>query len=164
MARVPVQMISVRPLSLLCPLIVVAALGAGCGGGQQQVTAAELGQKADQACREEQTKFKQIQATPPANASEAADQTKELVQVAESVSSSIDDLEPPDALRQPLDDYLSARDRAIEQMKEGQDAADNQDSAAYGAAQAAVTKSAPQRRRLADSLGLKVCSSNAGAV
>ena len=49
----------------------------------------------------------------------------------------------------PFDIYLSARDRAIDQMKKGQDAAENQDSGAYGAAQAAVTKSAPQRKKLA---------------
>ena len=49
-------------------------------------------------------------------------------------------------------------------MKKGQDAADNQDSNAYGAAQAAVTKSAPQRRKLAESLGFKVCSASAKSV
>jgi hypothetical protein len=146
------------------PALAVLSLGTGCGGGNQQVTAAELVQKADQACREEQSKFREIQATPPANASDAADQTKQLIQVAEDASSAIDDLEPPDALRTPLDGYLSARSGAIDEMKKGQDAADNQDSRAYGAAQAAVVKSAPQRRKLADSIGFKVCSSNANAV
>jgi hypothetical protein len=153
-----------RWLPLALPLLVIGALGAGCGGGKEQVTAAELDQKADQACRTEQEKFRQIQAMPPANATEAVDQTKELIQVAESTSSAIDDLEPPDALRMPLEIYLDARDRAIEDMKKGQDSAENQDSRAYGEAQAAVAKSAPQRRKLADSLGFKVCSSNAGAV
>ena len=149
---------------LAIPALAVLSLGTGCGGGNQQVTAAELVQKADQACREEQSKFREIQATPPANASDAADQTKALIQVAEDASSTIDDLEPPDALRTPLDGYLSARSGAIDEMKKGQDAADNQDSRAYGAAQAAVLKSAPQRRKLADSIGFKVCSSNANAV
>ena len=149
---------------LAIPALAVLSLGTGCGGGNQQVTAAELVQKADQACREEQSKFREIQATPPANASDAADQTKALIQVVEDASSTIDDLEPPDALRTPLDGYLSARSGAIDEMKKGQDAADNQDSRAYGAAQAAVVKSAPQRRKLADSIGFKVCSSNANAV
>jgi hypothetical protein len=149
---------------LAIPALAVLSLGTGCGGGSQQVTAAELVQKADQACREEQSKFREIQATPPANASDAADQTKALIQVAQDASSTIDDLEPPDALRTPLDGYLSARSGAIDEMKKGQDAADNQDSRAYGAAQAAVVKSAPQRRKLADSIGFKVCSSNANAV
>jgi hypothetical protein len=47
-------------------------------------------------------------------------------------------------------------------MKRGEDAADNQDSRAYGAAQAAVVHTAPQRRKLAGSLGFKVCSANPG--
>jgi argininosuccinate lyase len=149
------------PMVLAIPLVVV--LGAGCGGGKQQVTAAELVQKADQACGEEQDRFREIQATPPTNASEATDQTKALVQAAENASSALGDLNPPDALRTQFDTYLSARDRAIDQMKKGQDAAENQDSRAYGAAQAAVTKSSPQRKKLAGSLGFRVCSRNAGA-
>jgi hypothetical protein len=153
-----------RWLAFVLPLLVAGALAAGCGGGKEQVSAAELDQKADEACRTEQEKFRQIQTTPPANSTEAADQTKELIQVAEDTSSAIDDLEPPDALRMPLEIYLDARDRAIEEMKRGQDAAENQDSRTYGEAQAAVEKGAPQRRKLADSLGFKVCSASAQAV
>jgi hypothetical protein len=149
---------------MLLPVLVIGAFAAGCGGGKEQVTAAELDRKADQICGTEQAKFKQIQAHPPANATEAADQTKELIGVAEDASSSIDDLEPPDALSGPLETYLSARNGAIDEMKKGQDAAENQDSGAYGAAQAAVAKSASQRQKLADSLGFKVCSAAKGAV
>jgi hypothetical protein len=157
-------MIRDRQLLVLVPALAILSLAAGCGGGKQQVSAAELDQKADQICATEQTKFKEIQATPPANASEAVDQTKALIQAAEDASSSIDDLEPPDALREALDVYLGAREDAIDQMKKGQDAAENQDSRGYGAAQAAVVKSAPERKRLADSLGFKVCSAKTSAV
>jgi hypothetical protein len=151
---------------LVLPAVAILALeAAGCGGGgKQQVSAAELVQKGDQICRDEQTKYKQIQAHPLANASEAADQTKELIQVSESANSGLGDLEPPEAQRAPLESYLSARDRAIDQMKAGQDAAENQDSKAYAAAQAAVVHSAPQRKKLAVSLGFRVCSSNPGSV
>lgn len=165
MAKVRVHMNRLRCLWLVLPTAVLAAAAVGCGGGgKQPVTAAELRQQADQACRTEQQKFRQIQATAPANASDAVDQTKALITVAETASSTIDGLEPPSELQGELDAYLSARGRAIDEMKKGQDAADNQDSQAYGAAQAAVTKSAHERSKLADSLGLKVCSSNANAV
>jgi hypothetical protein len=149
---------------LLVPALAMLSLGIGCGGGKEQVSAAELDQKADQTCATEQMKFKEIQAQPPANASEAADQTKQLIAAAESASSAIDDLEPPDALQGALDVYLGARGDAIDEMKKGQDAAENQDSRAYGTAQAAVAKSAPQRKKLAESLGFKVCSATTGAV
>jgi hypothetical protein len=156
----------IRPLrlSLVLPIVLVGALTVGCGGGKQQVTAAELVQKADHSCQEEQSKFREIQAKPPANASDAADQTKALVQAAEDASSTMNDLEPPAQLQAQFGAYLSARDQAIDEMKKGQDAAENQDSRAYGAAQAAVTKSAPHREKLAGSLGFKACSQNAGVV
>jgi hypothetical protein len=152
-----------RLIPTIVPALVLVASTAGCGGGKDQVSAAELVQKGDQICRTEQAKFSQIQAHPPANASNAADQTKELIQAAESASSQLGDLEPPDELRGPLESYLSARDRAIEQMKHGQDAADDQDSRAYGSAQAAVVHSAPERKKLARSVGFKVCGSSAGS-
>jgi hypothetical protein len=150
-------------LSIFLSLVLIGVTAAGCGGGKQQVTAAELVQKADQACQEEQSRFREIQATPPANASEASDQTKALVDAAENASSAISDLEPPDALRAKLDAYLSARDTAVDQLKKGQDAAQNQDSTAYGGAQAALTKTAPTRAKLAAALGLKVCRRNGSA-
>jgi hypothetical protein len=152
-----------RPISLVIPALAILALAAGCGGGKSQVTAAELVQKADGICRQEQTKFSQIQTHPPANAPDAADQTKELIQTAESADSQLGDLEPPDDLRSPFESYLAARDRAIDQMKHGQDAADKQDSRAYGAAQATVVRTAPERRKLAQAVGLKVCSTNRGS-
>lgn len=166
MARVFVLMFRAKRLLLVLPAIAILAFDAsGCGGGgKDQVTAAELQQKADQACQEEQSRFREIQATAPANASDAADQTKALVQAAENASSTMSDLEPPDALRAKFDAYLSARNRSIDQMKKGQDAAENQDSHAYGVAQAAVVKTAPHRKKLAGDLGFKVCSRNAGAV
>ena len=145
------------------PALALLALTGGCGGGKQQVTAAELVQKGDQICKQEQSGFSQIQAHPPANASDASDQTKALVKTAESADSKLSDLQPPDELKAQLDSYLSARDRAVDQLKKGQDAAENQDSATYGAAQAAVVQSAPERRRLARAVGFKVCSANPGS-
>ena len=108
---------------LAVPALAILSLATGCGGGKQSVTAAELVQKGDQICRTEQMGFGQIQAHPPANASIAADQTKELIKTAESASSHLGDLEPPDELRAPFENYMSARDRAVDQMKRGEDAA-----------------------------------------
>ena len=157
-------MFRAKRLLLAIPALAMISLAAGCGGGgKQQVSAGELVQKANEACRQEQTRFRQIQATPPANASEASDQTKALVQAAEDANSAISDLEPPAELRTQLNTYLSARNRAVDQLKKGQDAAENQDSRAYGEAQAAIAKGSPQRKKLAGALGFGVCRRNAGA-
>jgi hypothetical protein len=152
-----------KALAISIAGVIAATAAAGCGG-PQKVTAAELDQKGDAICRELQDKFNQIQAQPPANAAGAVDQTKDLVGAAEDADSSLHDMEPPAALQTPYKIYLDARDQAVDQLKRGQDAAENQDSAAYGAAQQAVVQSAPRRKQLAQSLGFRVCSSNPGAV
>jgi ElaB/YqjD/DUF883 family membrane-anchored ribosome-binding protein len=159
-ARVPVRMVRVRIASLAVPAIAMIAAGAGCGSGEEEVSEAELRQKADSICREEQARFDRIQAHAPANASIAADQTKELIGVAGSASAELGDLEPPESLADAYDRYLEARDRAVGEMKRGQEAAENRDSAGYAAAQTSVAKGAPERRRLAGAVGLRVCGAN----
>jgi hypothetical protein len=124
------------------------------------VSAAELTQKGDAICREEQDRFDQIQAHAPANASIAADQTGELIDVSGAASSDLGDLEPPDELQDRYDSYLDARAKVIDEMKTGEEAAENQDARAYAAAQTAVAKAAPERRQLASALGFKVCGAN----
>ena len=153
-------MFRLRSAAIVTAAIPALVVAAGCGSSAQQVSATELAQKADAICRDEQSKFDQIQAHPPANASIAADQTKELIDVTNAASSDLRDLEPPDQLSGPYGAYLQARDDAVDQMKRGQDAADNQDSAGYSAAQTAVAQSSPRRQRLAAAVGLKECGSN----
>lgn len=139
----------------------VAGPIAGCGGGgSDQVTAAELVQKADEICGKERSSFARIQADAPPNASVAADQTDELIRVSQDANAELRDLEPPDRLQPAYDRYLAARERVIDQMNRGRSAARDQNSATYGAAQAAVARDAPQRRKLARAVGLKVCSSS----
>jgi hypothetical protein len=144
----------------LIPALAILSLGGGCGGGSERVSSAELAQKADEICGKERSSFARIQAHPPPNASVAADQTDELVRATEDANSALRDLKPPEELQPAYDRYLAARDRTIDQMKRGKDAAENQDAAAYGAAQAAVVRDAPERKKLAQALGLKVCSSS----
>jgi hypothetical protein len=153
-------MFRVRRVLLLLPTLAILSLGGGCGEGKDQVSAAELVQKADEICREERSAFGRIQAQPPPNAKTAADQTEELISATEKANSNLEELEPPEALRTPYELYLKARDQVIDEMRRGKAAADNQDSSAYGAAQAAVARGAPRRRKLAESLGLRVCSSS----
>jgi hypothetical protein len=153
----------VRSVALALPAVAIVAAGGGCGSSKHEVSAAELVQKADAICRQEQTRFNQIQAHAPANASIAADQTKELIGVTDAASSDLRELEPPDELSAPYTAYLDSRDTAVDAMKRGQDAAENQDSSGYAAAQTAVAKSASHRQKLAQAVGLKVCGSSAGS-
>jgi hypothetical protein len=151
---------AMSPLLRIVPLVLIAAsaLAAGCGGGPQAVSSAELVQKGDAICNQGRERFGQIQAHPPANSSEAAEQTQQLLDVAEDDLSSLRDLEPPDDQRAAYNRYLEARQSALDLFKQGKAAADNQDGDAYATAQAAVAAGAPKRQQLAQALGFKVCS------
>jgi hypothetical protein len=145
---------------LLIPIVAILPLGGGCDGGEDRLSPTELVQKADAICGEERSSFARIQSQPPPNASVAADQTGELIRITEDANSGLRDLKPPEELQSAYDRYLEARERVVDEMKRGRDAAENRDSADYGAAQAAVAREAPQRRKLAQALGLRVCSSS----
>jgi hypothetical protein len=148
------------PIPMAFLLLVLLVWGCG-GGGKDEVTAAELVQRADAICAKERSSFARIQSHAPPNASVAADQTDELIKATQDASSQLRDLKPPQELEAEYDRYLQARDRVLDQMNRGKDAAEDRDSAAYGAAQAAVARDASQRRKLARAVGLRVCGSSA---
>jgi len=136
----------------------VALLTAGCGEGPEQVSAQQLVSKGDEICQVGQQRFSDIQGNPPANASEAVDQTELLIQESEDELTALRELEPPDELRDSYDRYLEARGRVLEFLRRGRDAAETQDSQAYLEAQAGVAKRAAQRQQLARVVGFQVCS------
>ena len=148
------------------PLILgFAALAvlAGCGGGGTPVDAQELVARGDELCRAEQQNFKEIQQTPPANASEAADQTGELVDSAQKELDALRDLEPPSALSAKYNAYLDAQEQALDLLKKGQDAADEQDGRTYGKLQKQISDGAAKRQELAKAVGFKDCSNPVAA-
>jgi hypothetical protein len=144
---------------IACSLPVVAAVAStGCGGGPQQVSASDLVVKGDDVCRDLQGQFAEIQAGPPANASDAADQAGRLLDVADDAQSELRDLEPPKDIRADYDHYLDTRDQVSDLLKKGEDAADQQDGDGYGRAQEEASAGGPERQKLASGLGFKVCS------
>ena len=151
-----------RSIVLLLTPLVLAGVAAGCGGGKEQVTAAQLVQKGDQICREQQRKFTEIQAAPLVNASDGGDQAEAL---GDAAKNSLDDLrhfEPPQAQRVAYDRYLDAKDNALQYFDQAKDAADDLNGRAYSAAQTAEAAGAPERAQLAKALGFKDCSQGPG--
>jgi len=154
-------------LARLLPLLIAGAVTilaiAGCGDGSDEVSAGELVQKGDEVCRGVQERFAEIQAQPPASASEGAEQAGELLGVADDAQAELREIEPPEELRDRYDGYLDARDEVGAALERGKQAAENQDGAAYGRAQEEAAAGAPERGRLARGLGFKVCSQSAEA-
>ena len=161
MAKVSDSMHLLRYLALVPLALFPVAAVAGCGG-PEPVSAAELVQKGDAICREEQSKFSQIQATPLVNASEGSDRADQLHDVAKDSIDSLRDLEPPEPQRDPYDRYLDAKENTLQYFDQGKEAADNRDGRAYSAAETAVAQGAPERAQLAKALGFKVCSQGPG--
>lgn len=131
---------------------------AACGDGDEQVSADELVSKGDELCRQGRERFAEIQSQPPSNASDAVDQTRDLVGVAGDELEGLRNLRPPEELQESYDRYLDARERALELLEEGRDAAEAKDADAYAEAQAEVTKGQPQRLELAQAVGFTECS------
>jgi hypothetical protein len=142
--------------------LLLTALAVGCGGGKEQVTSAELVQKGDRICRDEQSKFTEIQAAPLVNASDGADQAQALHNAAKDSIDSLRHLEPPVPQRAAYDRYLDAKDDTLQYFDQGREAADNRDGSGYSAAEEAVARGAPDRAKLARALGFKVCSQGPG--
>ena len=156
----PDRSLAVIPLVLLAGAV---AAFAGCGGGSEEVSAEELVQKGDDVCRGVQERFAEIQAQPPASASEGAEQAGELLGVADDAQAELRDIDPAEELRDRYGGYLDARDEVSDALERGKQAAEDQDGAAYGQAQEEAAAGAPERQRLARGLGFKVCSQSAEA-
>jgi hypothetical protein len=153
-----------RTAALLAAAAALVAVGiAGCGGGSEEVSAEELVQKGDEVCGKVQERFAEIQAAPPASATEGAEQAGELLGVADDAQAELHDLEPPEELRDRYDAYLDARESVSDELERGKQAAEDQDGEAYGKAQEAAVGGAPERRNLARELGFELCSQSAGA-
>ena len=139
-------------------MLVAASALTACGDDSEQVTAPELISKGDAICAKGIERFGEIQAEPPANPNEAADQTNELVDAATDELNDLRKLRPPDELGDKYESYLQARSRALELLEEGRDAAEDRDAEGYAAAQTEVTAQQPERLKLAQAVGFKTCS------
>jgi hypothetical protein len=153
-----------RIFAVIASLALAAAVAVTeCGGGSEEVSAEELVQQGDDVCGNVQERFAEIQAAPPASATEGAEQAGELLGVADDAQGELRDLEPPEKLRDRYDAYLDARESVSDELERGKQAAEDQDGEAYGKAQEEAVGGAPERRKLARKLGFRVCSQSAGA-
>jgi ElaB/YqjD/DUF883 family membrane-anchored ribosome-binding protein len=153
------QMARRLPTALLLASALLATAAAGCGGSDTgQVSAEELVSRADQICSEGRERFEEVQAESPSSASAAAEQTGELAQIAGDELDELREIRPPDELSEPYDDYLEARERALELLEQGRDAAEDKDADAYEAAQAKAAAEQDERLKLARAVGFEQCS------
>lgn len=147
--------------------LAAAAIAAGCGGGGgEPLTAQQLVAQGDELCKQGQERFAQIQSEPPANASDAVDQTEQLIDSANEELEGLRDLKAPEELSDTYSQYLDAKQEALDLLSNGRDAANDQDAERYGELQSEVAAAGPERLKLARAVGFTICSrpqSNPGA-
>ena len=125
---------------------------------ETELTRGELIARGDEICREAHEAFVDLQAKPPQTPGQAAELTGKLVDIATDELEQIRSLEGPGDFDAEIERYLAARERGIEALEDGHEAAEAHDTDAYAAAQAELADSQLERRRIARLIGFAECS------
>lgn len=119
---------------------------------------AEFLARGDEICSAAHSDYEALQDSPPRTANEAAERTDELLAISRSELDEIRDLDGPAALQSVVGRYLEAREKGIERLRDGVEAAEEGDALAYARAQAEVASTQLERRKLAQRVGFEECS------
>jgi hypothetical protein len=126
-----------------------------------ELTRTEFIAQTDQICTQAQEKYVEAQEVPPRTTEEAADLTQRLLDISIQERDAIRELTPPEELKEPLERYLQAREKAFQFLRDATAAARDGDDAGYAEADKSLEEGAAERRRLARAVGLEVCSQSA---
>ena len=153
------------PLPVLAGLgavvVILFALGAIFDLGpfeDEDLSTAEFIGRGDQICKEAHDAFVEVQANPPQTSREAADLNERLASIADDEREELAELAEPPALSSLIGRYLEARERGIEALNRGADAAREEDDDTYRAEKQALEREQADRRRLAVQIGFSECS------
>lgn len=152
--------VAVGALALVGVIVAVAALLdlGPFGGGGGELSKPEFIAKGDGICKDAHEQFAQLQQSPPSSAPEAVALTQRLIGISENELNQIRDLDAPPEVQPALDRYLRAREQGIGILRQGLEAAQNEDARAYAAAQAKITAGQVHRLKLAQAVGFSECS------
>jgi serine/threonine protein kinase len=172
-------------LALIAAAVVVALLASGGGGDDggetpvesnvatttkkknankpkpkpQTLTEAQLIEKGDEICADSQDTFATYRAEFPSGESEAnAPYSRLLVTISSRAISRFNDLTPPPGLEKQYEAYVKAQEEVGEWDRDALRAAEGEDLTAYLEARESRDQTQPERERLADAVGFKVCS------
>ena len=125
----------------------------------QALTRSELIEEGDAICEEAQDKFTALKVPFPSGESEAdPSYSRLLVENSRTAVRQFNELLPPPPVRQSYDRYVKAREEVHGWDRDALRAAEAGDEAAYLAAREARDQTEPERQRLAEAVGFKVCS------
>ena len=140
---------------------VAAALAvAGCGGDDSNKTLSysDFGKKADEICKDVNTKTDAIGAKLTGKVKNDAPLYDELIPAVEQGRDDFSELKPPDELKANFDNFLSITDQQIANAKKAQEAAKAGDQAGYIAIIKATQPLQQQSNAEASKLGAAECA------
>ena len=153
-------MAALGAIGLLAVLVALAAafdLGPFDDGGTS-LTRAEFTAKGDRTCEQAHDQFAELQKNPPNSAEGAVTLTQNLIEISENELSQIRALNAPPEVQPALDRYLLAREQGIALLKQGLEAAQDENARAYARAQAEIAAGQVRRLKLAEAAGFSHCS------
>jgi hypothetical protein len=145
-------------LLLLAGIIAGAALLDLGPFDDETLTERQFVTRADEVCGDAHDRFREAQRSRPQTAVQAQAETERLIATAEQELADLENLSEPASLSEPLSRYLAARDKGIELLRKGLEAARDNDGEAYATAQVELARGQLERLRLARQVGFSECS------
>jgi hypothetical protein len=125
---------------------------------EPELTRGELIARGDEICSRAHDAFTELQRRPLRTASQAAELTDQLIDIAADEADQIEALNWPPEIDAEIDEYVAARQEGIEAMHAGRDAAEDRDAEGYTRSQAEVADTQHERREIARRIGFAICS------
>ena len=145
-------------LLVVAVLVTVAALLDLGPFAEETLTERQFIARADEICGDAHDRFRAVQEEQPQTAIQAQAEAERLISTAEGELAGVEDLHEPDSLSGAVSRYLEARDKGIELLRRGLEAARDNDGDAYAQAQVELARGQLGRLRLAKQVGLSECS------
>jgi hypothetical protein len=145
------------PSAALVVAVATLALG-GCGEPSREEFAAQV----DEVCAAEASAFKNLIEGAQAERTDVVSQLERGAEIREEALAALRELEPPEELRQPFDDYLELREEGIDVTRTAVEAAERGDRETLDVATAALADRVAETDLTASQLGADECVSQPG--
>lgn len=145
-------------VGLVAVLIAVAALLDLGPFADDELSVAGFLAQGDEICTDAHDEFLELQSGTPRTAEDAEELTQALIDIAEEERDALESLDGPASLDEPVAAYLDERGRGIELLRDGLEAARDDDPEAYEETQSQLARGQVKREKVAKDIGFNECS------
>jgi hypothetical protein len=158
-ARIWFQTARARSAVFLAFLIGAMGLAAaGCGGGTDRLSRADLIEEADATCAEFDQRVEEVD--EPESLDDIERYVQEIRPIVEEGTDELDALEPPEELQDEYDDWIAATRSGVDRFDELEEAAASGDEQRIQEVLQGAGEGGDEANRLAQEIGLQECGSD----